>query len=74
MSAEETTAPVNAPAPRQNIVQETLTELKKTTWPTRAEATRLTLIVVGVLIVLSLYMGALDAILTWLVNRFSLIR
>jgi preprotein translocase SecE subunit len=58
----------------RNYVNETLTELKKTTWPTKQEATRLTIVVVAVIIGLGLYMGMLDWVLSWLVNKFSLIK
>ncbi len=57
-----------------NFLAETLVELKKTTWPTREEAARLTLVVIGVIFVLGIYMGILDAILSFLVHRFSLIK
>ena len=33
----------------RNILQETIVELKKTTWPTKQEATRLTMVVLGVI-------------------------
>jgi preprotein translocase subunit SecE len=55
-------------------VQEAITELKKTTWPTKQEATRLTALVIGVIVVLGIYMGLLDVTLSWLVNKFSLIK
>jgi len=55
-------------------IQETLTELRKTTWPTKQEATRLTMVVIGVIVVLGIYMGLLDVTLSWLVNKFSLIK
>lgn len=57
-----------------NFLNETLVELKKTTWPTKEEATRLTLVVVGVIVILGVYMGVLDALLSFLVHRFSLIK
>lgn len=56
------------------FLQETITELKKTTWPTRQEANRLTSVVIGIIVVLGIYMGLLDAVLSFLVNRFSLIK
>jgi preprotein translocase SecE subunit len=58
----------------RNYLKETITELKKTTWPTTQEANRLTLVVIAVIVVLGIYMGGLDAILSFLVSRFSLIR
>lgn len=75
-SAPPTAAP-NIEASKEkagNFLNETLVELKKTTWPTRQEATRLTLVVIGVIIVLGIYMGILDATLTFLVSRFSIIK
>jgi len=43
---------------------ETLGELRKVTWPTRDEALRLTAIVLAVMIVTSIFLGAIDALLT----------
>jgi preprotein translocase subunit SecE len=54
-----------------NFLKEVQTELKKTTWPTKQEALRLTYVVIGVIIVLGIYMWALDLILSVLVNRFA---
>jgi preprotein translocase subunit SecE len=74
--APPTTTP-NMDASREkagNFLNETYVELKKTTWPTKEEATRLTLVVVGVIVVLGIYMGILDGVLSFLVNRFSLIK
>ncbi len=58
----------------RNYIKETWTELEKTTWPTTAEANRLTAVVIGVIIVLGIYMGVLDWLLSTLVNHFSLIK
>jgi preprotein translocase SecE subunit len=57
-----------------NFLQETLVELKKTTWPTKQEAWRLTAVVIGVITALGFYMGTLDFLLTKLVDKFSLIK
>jgi len=75
-AAPPTAAPNTEASKEQvgNFLNETFVELKKTTWPTRQEATRLTLVVVGVIIVLGIYMGILDATLSFLVSRFSLIK
>src|SRR5688572_29417101 len=40
--------------------QETAVELRKVAWPTREQTTRLTLIVLGALVIFSLFFGALD--------------
>jgi len=53
-----------------NFLKEVQTELKKTTWPTKQEALRLTYVVIAVICVLGLYMWGLDMILNVLINRF----
>jgi preprotein translocase SecE subunit len=77
-SAKGVTAMGTGQPPEQNLqvarntLQETIVELKKTTWPTRAEANRLTAVVIGVILVLALYMGLLDAALSSLDRIFQL--
>jgi len=39
-------------------------ELKKVSWPTKKETTRLTIIVVGVSLIIGLYIGIIDVLLT----------
>lgn len=58
----------------RNYVKEVIVELKKTTWPTKKESNRLTIVVISVIFVLGCYMGTLDYVLSYLVNRFSLIK
>jgi preprotein translocase SecE subunit len=58
----------------RNYLQEVLVELKKTTWPTKEEATRLTLVVIVVITVLGAYMGALDYILSAVVTKFQILK
>ena len=57
-----------------NFLQETIVELKKTTWPSKQEAWRLTAVVIGVIAVLGVYMGTLDFVLTKLVDYFSILK
>ncbi|MCL5952233.1 MAG: preprotein translocase subunit SecE [Chloroflexi bacterium] len=52
-------------------VRETRAELRKVVWPTRDEAINLTAIVVGTLMVMSVFLGAFDYIFTLLL-RFLL--
>jgi preprotein translocase subunit SecE len=76
-SGNSGSTPMDLPKTRgglKKVIQETMVELKKTTWPTKQEATRLTTVVVGVIVVMGLYMGALDMILSFIVKRFSLIK
>jgi preprotein translocase subunit SecE len=56
------------------FLNEVIVELKKTTWPTPKEAWRLTTVVLGVLIVIGIYVGLIDFVLSWATKRFQLIR
>jgi len=55
-------------APKENRLsqyfRETRAELRKVVWPTRQEATNLTLIVVGTVVAMSIFFGAIDYLLT----------
>ena len=42
------------------FVRETKSEFKKVTWPTREQATNLTLIVIAVSVVVGIFMGSVD--------------
>lgn len=57
-------------APKENRLmqyfRETRAELRKVVWPTREEATNLTGIVVVTIIVMSIFFGAVDYLLTQL--------
>jgi preprotein translocase subunit SecE len=46
--------------PVTRYLRETYTELRKVNWPTRPEATRLTMIVIIVLVLMSSLLGLLD--------------
>lgn len=45
------------------FVRETIDELQKVAWPTRAEVIRLTVVVVVISLVVGLYIGGLDYVL-----------
>ena len=67
----------SSPAPMgrgRGFLHEVIVELKKTTWPTWPEAWRLTTVVVGVIVVIAIYMGVIDYVLSWLTARFQLIK
>ncbi|HLC04683.1 MAG TPA: preprotein translocase subunit SecE [Anaerolineales bacterium] len=55
-------------ARRQNLItrisRETVGELRKVNWPSREEATQLTIIVLVVLAASSMFLGALDYLFT----------
>lgn len=62
--------------PENRFVQfyrETTAELRKVVWPTRDEAIRLTGIVVAVVVAMSIFLGAIDYILTQIL-RLILVR
>lgn len=58
----------------KGFLHEVWVELKKTTWPTWEEAWRLTMVVVGVIIAIAVYMGVIDFVLTWATRRFGLMQ
>jgi preprotein translocase subunit SecE len=53
-------------------VRETMAELRKVSWPTRPEATQLTIVVLVVLAVMSAFLGTLDflysRLIAWVIN------
>jgi preprotein translocase subunit SecE len=48
----------------RRYVNETVGELRKVTWPTRREATNLTIIVLIVTVVMGMYLGLLDFVVS----------
>jgi len=46
------------------FTQGIIDELKKVTWPTRKETVRLTLVVIGISLIIGLYIGIIDILLT----------
>jgi len=46
-----------------------ISELKKVSWPTRKEAMRLTIVVVGVSIVFAALVGLLDLLFTYAIQK-----
>ena len=60
--------PVKRP-PRFTFFQEIISELKRVVWPTRQEATNLTIVVVVVSVAVGLFLGGVDMVFAWIVNR-----
>ncbi len=48
----------------QRYIRETIGELRKVNWPTRKEATNLTIVVIIVLIAMGAFLGVLDLLFT----------
>ncbi len=57
---------VREPNAIQRMLRETVAELRKVSWPTRAEAIALTRIVIIVMVIMALILGGLD----WAFFRF----
>ncbi len=60
MSSTKAQPEIKEPNAAVRYYRETLGELRKVVWPTRQEALNLTAIVLGVIVVGSLFLGAFD--------------
>ncbi len=49
-------------------LKETRAELRKVSWPTREEATNLTLIVLGVTVAMAIFLGSVDFVFASLIK------
>jgi len=54
------------------FLREVRSEVKKVNWPTRKETAKYTLTVILATIVVSAYLGALDAFFYWIIDSFIL--
>jgi preprotein translocase subunit SecE len=57
------------PRPIRKFFGDIVSELKKVTWPTREETTRLTVAVVAVSVTIGLLLGGIDIGFNWLVDN-----
>jgi len=55
-----------------NFLQEVRIELKRVTWPTRQQTIKYTLIVIGLSLAVAAFLGGLDFLFSWLLDRFVL--
>ena len=80
LNKQQTAVKDSAPAvkpPTRGVGQffrEVLVELRKTTWPTPKEAWRLTSVVLGVILIVAVYIGTIDFVLSTLTKKFNLIK
>jgi preprotein translocase subunit SecE len=51
---------------------EARTEIRHVNWPTRQEAIRLTLIVIGIAVALAVFLGSFDYLFSYLIKNFIL--
>ncbi len=54
------------------FLKEVKTEMKRVNWPTRQETIKYTLIVIGISIGVAIFLGGLDLLFTFLLDKFVL--
>lgn len=54
----------------KNYIQESYREIHRVNWPTRQETLRLTLIVIGISLGVAAFLGILDLVFTYLLQKF----
>jgi preprotein translocase subunit SecE len=54
------------------FLRETVSELRKSVWPSREETARLTMVVIALAIVAAFFLGGLDQLFKQTFNRFVL--
>ena len=52
------------------FLKEVRVELKRVTWPTRQQTIKYTLLVIGLSLGVATFLGGLDFLFAWLLNRF----
>ncbi len=68
--ARKPVAPIQGRVPLKGFLQDVYAELNKVVWPSRPEATNLTVIVIIVSVVVGIALGVVDAVFAWLVSTF----
>ena len=53
-----------------DFLKEVRVELKRVTWPTRQQTIKYTLIVIGLSLAVAAFLGGLDFLFSWLLNKF----
>jgi preprotein translocase subunit SecE len=62
--------PLKQPIVRsREFLEECWSELKKVAWPTRAETQAATIAVVVSVVIVALFLGLVDFVLSWLIGR-----
>ena len=56
-----------------SFLRETISELRKSVWPSREETARLTVVVIALSFVMGFFLGGLDRVLKETFDRFVLI-
>lgn len=53
-----------------DFLKEVRIELKRVTWPTRQQTIKYTLIVIGLSLAVAAFLGGLDFLFSWLLDKF----
>jgi len=53
------------------FLKEVRAELTKVVWPTRSQLIRYTAVVIGISLFFALYLGGVDALLSWIIGTFA---
>jgi preprotein translocase subunit SecE len=53
------------------FLKEVRAELTKVVWPTRSQLIRYTGVVIGISLFFALYLGGVDALLSWIIGTFA---
>lgn len=53
-----------------NYLRESYHELRKVVWPTKQETTKLTLVVICISLSVAIFLGALDLLFTWVLEKY----
>jgi preprotein translocase subunit SecE len=51
-----------------NYIKSSIEEMKKVTWPTKKETYNYTVLVIGISLGTAAFLGALDALFSWLIQ------
>ena len=60
----------NLPKKGINFLKEVRAELKRVTWLSRKEATKHTIMVIGLSLAVAVFLGGLDFLFSWLLEEF----
>jgi preprotein translocase subunit SecE len=61
---------IGLPSKAISFLKEVRIELKRVTWPTRQDTIKYTLIVIGFSLAVAAFLGGLDFLFTWLLEKF----
>jgi preprotein translocase subunit SecE len=56
-----------------NFLKDVRAELKKVTWPSRAEVTSTTIVVIAATIFFGFYLFAMDLVFSWLISKIQVL-